>query len=149
VHPYRLAYAQGRCTARLRARICRVRTFAVDRISELSLREDSFTPIEELPDQAFPHSLGVHSARRSASRSNFSRGGECVRTRTWHASAAARDRQRRRGHDAGRLPRPRARKLSPELQPPARVISPDRLMRTIARPVQEARAQCDEVTADC
>jgi hypothetical protein len=38
-----------------------VRTFAVERIQELSLQEDRFTPIEELGDDAFPNSLGVHS----------------------------------------------------------------------------------------
>ena len=38
-----------------------MRTFAVERIQELSLLEERFTPIEELPDDGFPHSLGVHS----------------------------------------------------------------------------------------
>ena len=28
---------------------------------DISLLEERFTPIEELPDEAFPHSLGVHS----------------------------------------------------------------------------------------
>ena len=38
-----------------------VRTFAAERIEELSLQEERFTPIEELGDDAFPNSLGVHS----------------------------------------------------------------------------------------
>ena len=62
VHPYRLAYAQG--ALYLLAYVPEyheVRTFAVERIQELSLLEETFTPIEELPEEAFPHSLGVHS----------------------------------------------------------------------------------------
>jgi hypothetical protein len=62
VHPYRLAYAQGGLY--LLAYVPEygeVRTFAVERIHDISLLEDRFTPIEELPDTAFPHSLGVHS----------------------------------------------------------------------------------------
>ena len=62
VHPYRLAYAQGGLY--LLAYVPEygeVRTFAVERIQEMSLLEERFTPIEELPDAAFPHSLGVHS----------------------------------------------------------------------------------------
>src|SRR4029077_8212557 len=62
VHPYRLAYAQGALYLLAYVPEYReVRTFAVDRISELSLLEETFTPIEELPDEAFPHSLGFHS----------------------------------------------------------------------------------------
>src|SRR5207253_10446477 len=62
VHPYRLAYAQG--ALYLLAYVPEygeVRTFAVERVQELSLLEERFIPIEELPDEAFPHSLGVHS----------------------------------------------------------------------------------------
>src|SRR4249920_3722044 len=62
VHPYRLAYAQGALYLLAYVPEYReVRTFAVERIQELSLREETFTPIEELPEDAFPHSLGVHS----------------------------------------------------------------------------------------
>ena len=62
MHPYRLAYAQGGLY--LLAYVPEygeVRTFAVERIQDVSLLEERFTPIEELPDTAFPHSLGVHS----------------------------------------------------------------------------------------
>ena len=62
VHPYRLAYAQG--AMYLLAYVPEyqsVRTFAVERMQDLSLLDERFTPIEELPDTAFPHSLGVHS----------------------------------------------------------------------------------------
>src|SRR5206468_11773519 len=62
VHPYRLAFAQGGLY--LLAYVpeySQVRTFAVERLQEVSLLEERFTSIEELPDTAFPHSLGVHS----------------------------------------------------------------------------------------
>src|SRR5207237_7959299 len=62
VHPYRLAYAQGGLY--LLAYVPEsgeVRTIAVERVQELSLLEERFTPIEELPDTAFPDSLGVHT----------------------------------------------------------------------------------------
>jgi len=93
VHPYRLAYAQG--ALYLLAYVpeyAEVRTFAVDRISELSLREDSFTPIEELPDEAFPHSLGVHSGPPERVEIEFQpAAAEYVRTRTLHASQQLRE----------------------------------------------------------
>jgi len=60
VHPYRLAFAQGGLY--LLAYVPEygeVRTFAVERLQELSLLEERFTPIEDLPDTAFPHSLDV------------------------------------------------------------------------------------------
>src|SRR5206468_403505 len=62
VHPYKLAYASG--ASYLLAYVPEyneVRTFAVERIQDMSLLEEHFTPIEELPEAAFPHSLGVHS----------------------------------------------------------------------------------------
>src|SRR4030095_10842102 len=62
IHPYRLAYAQGGLY--LLADVPEDpagRTFALERVLELSLREERFTPIEDLPDTAFPNSLRVHS----------------------------------------------------------------------------------------
>ena len=62
VHPYRLAYAQGGLyLLAFVPEYGEVRTFAVERIQELSLLEERFTPTEELSNEAFPHSLGVHS----------------------------------------------------------------------------------------
>src|SRR5919204_2992166 len=65
LHPYRLAYAQGGLY--LLAYVPEygeVRTFALERIQELSLLEEGFAPdaaYAELADTAFPHSLGVHT----------------------------------------------------------------------------------------
>src|SRR4029077_14105966 len=62
VHPYRLAYAQGGIyLLAFVPEYDEVRTFAVERIQDVSLLEERFTPVEELPEAAFPHSMGVHS----------------------------------------------------------------------------------------
>ena len=74
LHPYRLAYAQGGLY--LLAYVPEyqeVRTFAVERIHNVSLLEERFTPIEELSDAAFPHSLGVHSGTPNGSKPSSSR----------------------------------------------------------------------------
>src|SRR3954466_7886447 len=103
VHPYRLAYAQGGLylLASL-PEYSEVRTFAVERIQDVSLLEERFTPIEELPDAAFPHSLGVHSA--PPPRAGVRAGpparveiefqgavADYVRSREWHPSQQVRD----------------------------------------------------------
>ena len=93
VHPYRLAYAQG--ALYLLAYVPEyheVRTFAVERIQELSLLEETFTPIEELPEDAFPHSLGVHSGPPERVEIEFQPAvAGYVRARTWHPSQQARE----------------------------------------------------------
>src|SRR5437773_1204867 len=62
VHPYRLAYAQGGLYLLAYVPEYReVRTFAIERVQDLSLLDERFTPLEELTNEAFPHSLGVHS----------------------------------------------------------------------------------------
>src|SRR6185503_19103592 len=88
VHPYRLAYAQGGLY--LLAYVPEyqeVRTFAIERILDMSLREDRFTPIEELPDAAFPNSLGVHSGPPEHVEVEFEPAvADYVRAREWHPS---------------------------------------------------------------
>lgn len=88
VHPYRLAYAQGGLY--LLAHVPEydeVRTFAVERIEEISLLEDTFTPADDMPEDAFPHSLGVHSGPPETVVLEFERGvSEYVRAREWHQS---------------------------------------------------------------
>ena len=90
VHPYRLAYAQGGLY--LLAYVPEygeVRTFAVERIQELSLQEERFTPIEELGDDAFPNSLGVHSGPPERVAIDFQPAvADYVRARHWHRSQA-------------------------------------------------------------
>src|SRR3977135_1787751 len=93
VHPYRLAYAQG--AMYLLAYVPEyneVRTFAVDRIQDVSLLEERFTPIEELPDTAFPHSLGVHSGPPEHVEIAFEPAvADYVRAREGHPSQQLRD----------------------------------------------------------
>ena len=93
VHPYRLAYAQGGLY--LLAYVpeySEVRTFAVERMQDVALLEERFTPIEELPDAAFPHSLGVHSGPPERVEIAFEPAvADYVRAREWHVSQQLRD----------------------------------------------------------
>ena len=144
VHPYRLAYAQGGLY--LLAYVPEygeVRTFAVERIQELSLLEEGFTPIAELPDTAFPHSLGVHSGPPEHVEIQFEPAvADYVRAREWHPSQQVRD------EPAGGLVLTldvcRDRALQSwilSFGPFARVIAPDALAREIAEQFDEARAR--------
>ena len=88
VHPYRLAYAQGGLYLLAYVPEYReVRTFAAERIHDIALLEDHFTPIEELPDEAFPHSMGVHSGPPEDVEIEFQSAiSDYVKSREWHAS---------------------------------------------------------------
>jgi predicted DNA-binding transcriptional regulator YafY len=90
VHPYRLAYAQGGLY--LLAYVPEykeVRTFAVERLQKVSLLEERFEPIEELPEDAFPHSLGVHSGPPEHVAIDFQPTvADYVLGRSWHPSQA-------------------------------------------------------------
>ncbi|HZP48646.1 MAG TPA: WYL domain-containing protein [Vicinamibacterales bacterium] len=144
VHPHRLAYAQGGLY--LLAYVPEygeVRTFALERIAQLSPSEERFTPIEDLPDAAFPHSLGVHSGPPERVEIEFQPAvADYVRTRDWHAS------QQIRETPSGDLVMTLDVCLDRALQswilsfgPFARVISPERLAREIAEQFDEARAR--------
>jgi predicted DNA-binding transcriptional regulator YafY len=88
IHPHRLAYAQGGLY--LLAYVpeySEVRTFAVERIEEIALLEERFTPVDDVPDEAFPHSLGVHSGPPEVVTIEFERAvAGYVRAREWHQS---------------------------------------------------------------
>jgi predicted DNA-binding transcriptional regulator YafY len=144
VHPYRLAFAQGGLY--LLAYVPEygeVRTFAVERLQELSLLEERFTPIEELPDTAFPHSLGVHSGPPERVEIEFQpAAADYVRSREWHASQSLRD------DAAGRLLMTLDVCLDRALRswilsfgPFARVVAPAALAKEIAEQFEEARAR--------
>jgi predicted DNA-binding transcriptional regulator YafY len=147
VHPYRLAYAQGGWY--LLAYVPEygeVRTFALERIHELSLLEERFTPIEELPAEAFPHSLGVHSGPPTPVEIRFtSEVAEYVRARDWHPSQ-----QTEETPDGGvrmRLQVCLDRALSSwilSFGPSARVVAPEALAREIAERLDAARKQYEE-----
>jgi predicted DNA-binding transcriptional regulator YafY len=144
VHPYRLAHAQGGLYLLAYVPEYReVRTFAVERIQEISLLEERFTPIEELPDAAFPHSLGVHSGPPERIEIEFQPAvADYVRARQWHPS------QQLREAEGGGLHMTLDVCLDRALQswilsfgPFARVISPEALAKDIATQFQAARAQ--------
>jgi predicted DNA-binding transcriptional regulator YafY len=144
IHPYRLAYAQG--ALYLLAYVPEygeVRTFAVERVQELALLDERFVPIEELPDTAFPHSLGVHSAPPERVEIAFQPAvAEYLRAREWHPT------QRIADADEGGIIVTLDVCLDHALQswilsfgPFARVLAPARLARDIADRFQEARAR--------
>jgi predicted DNA-binding transcriptional regulator YafY len=144
VHPYRLAYAQGGLY--LLAYVpeySEVRTFAVERIQEMSLLEERFTPIEELPDAAFPHSLGVHSGPPERVEIAFEPAvGDYVRAREWHPSQQLRDTES--GGVAITLDVCLDRALQSwilSFGPFARVLAPESLAREIADQLSEAKAR--------
>jgi predicted DNA-binding transcriptional regulator YafY len=93
VHPYRLAYAQGGLyLLAFVPEYDEIRTFAIERVESLSLREEHFTPREDLPDAAFPHSLGVHSGPPERIVLEFRREvADYVRGREWHPSQTVSD----------------------------------------------------------
>jgi predicted DNA-binding transcriptional regulator YafY len=143
VHPYRLAYAQGGLyLLAFVPEYSEVRTFAVERIQEISLLEDRFTPIEELSDAAFPHSLGVHSGPPERVEIEFQPAvADYVRAREWHPSQQLRD------ADAGGLHMTLDVCLDRALHswilsfgPFARVMAPKQLAKEIAEQFEEARA---------
>jgi predicted DNA-binding transcriptional regulator YafY len=144
VHPYRLAYAQGGLY--LLAYVPEygeVRTFAVERIQDVSLLEERFAPIEELPDTAFPHSLGVHSGPPEHVEVEFEAAvADYVSAREWHPSQQLRD------GVSGSVVMSLDVCLDRALQswilsfgPFARVIAPAGLAREIAEQLSEAKAR--------
>src|SRR5262249_55607194 len=144
VHPYRLAHAQGGLY--LLAYVpeySEVRTFAVERIHEIALLEERFTPIEELPDTAFPHSLGVHSGPPERVEIEFQPAvADYVRARQWHPSQLLRE------VEGGGLHMTLDVCLDRALQswilsfgPFARVTAPEPLAREIAVQFEEALAR--------
>jgi predicted DNA-binding transcriptional regulator YafY len=144
VHPYRLAYAQGGMY--LLAYVPEygeVRTFAAERIEDVSLLEEHFTPIEDLPEQAFPHSLGVHTGPPERIEIEFDPAvADYVRGRQWHQSQAICDREDGSLHLT--LDVCRDRTLSSwilSFGPFARVLQPVPLAREIGAQLQEASAR--------
>ena len=144
LHPYRLAYAQGGLY--LLAYVpeySEVRTFAVERVQSISLLEERFTPIEELPDTAFPHSLGVHSGPPEHVEIAFDAGiADYVGAREWHPSqrvTTTADGQVLMSLDVC-IDRALVSWIL-SFGPFARVRTPDGLARDIANRFQEARAK--------
>jgi predicted DNA-binding transcriptional regulator YafY len=144
VHPYRLAYAQGALYLLAYVPEYReVRTFAVERIQDLSPREETFTPIEELGEDAFPHSLGVHSGPPERIEIEFQPAvADYVKARRWHPSQQLHETPN--GGVGVTLDVCLDRALQSwilSFGPFARVLSPPALAKDIAAQFEEARAQ--------
>jgi len=144
VHPYRLAYASGGLYLLAYVPEYReVRTFAVERIHDISLLEERFTPIEDLPDTAFPHSLGVHSGPPERVQIVFEQPVvDYVRAREWHPSQQVHETA------TGGVTMTLDVCLDRALQswilsfgPFARVVAPEALARQIAEQFAEATAR--------
>jgi proteasome accessory factor B len=146
VHPYRLAFAEGGLY--LLAYVPEydaVRTFAVSRISSVSLEKQTFTPRDAVGDEVFANSLGVHTGPAARVEIEFDAPvAPYVRARVWHASQQIQD-----APDGGV-------KLTMDVchdwalrswilswGPFARVLTPAPLARDIKADLQAAGAQYD------
>jgi proteasome accessory factor B len=93
VHPYRLAFAQG--ALYLLAYVPdygAVRTFAIDRIANVSLEKQTFTPKQEIGNEVFANSLGVNTGPAARVEIEFdARVAPYVKARVWHTSQEVRD----------------------------------------------------------
>lgn len=85
--PYRLLFGQGGLyVIGMVPEYGELRTFAVDRIAQISLTEERFEPLE-LPDDAFAHSLGVNQGTPERIEILFKpKIARYVRERVWHPS---------------------------------------------------------------
>ncbi len=144
IHPHRLAYAQGGLY--LLAYVPaygEVRTFAIERIEEISLLEERFTPIADVEEEAFPNSLGVHSGPPEEVVIEFRADAAAyVKAREWHASQRIAELPDGGATITLQVCVDQALKswiLS--FGPGARVVSPDTLAHEIARLCAEASAR--------
>ena len=93
IHPSRLAFAQGGLYLLAYVPAYQgIRTFAVDRISSVSLEKETFTPKEPVGEDVFANSLGVNTGPAARVEIEFaSRVAPYVRARVWHASQQVRE----------------------------------------------------------
>jgi predicted DNA-binding transcriptional regulator YafY len=93
VHPYRLAFAQG--ALYLLAYVPdydAVRTFAIDRIANVSLEKQTFTARQEIGNDVFANSLGVNTGPAARVEIEFeAKVAPYVKARVWHTSQEVRD----------------------------------------------------------
>ena len=85
--PYRLLFGQGGLyVIGMVPEYGELRTFAVDRVEQLSLTEERFEPLE-LPEDAFAHSLGVNQGAPEKIDVVFAaKIARYIRERVWHPS---------------------------------------------------------------
>ncbi|HVL66889.1 MAG TPA: WYL domain-containing protein [Vicinamibacterales bacterium] len=92
--PYRLLFGQGGLyVIGMVPEYGGLRTFAVDRIEQVSVTEERFEPLE-LPDDAFAHSLGVNQGTPERIEILFApKIARYVRERVWHPSQVIDERE--------------------------------------------------------
>jgi predicted DNA-binding transcriptional regulator YafY len=85
--PYRLLFGQGGLyVIGMVPEYGELRTFAVDRVEQVSLTEERFEPLE-LPEDAFAHSLGVNQGAPEKIEVVFApKIARYIRERVWHPS---------------------------------------------------------------
>ena len=88
IDPYRLVYAQGSLYMFAYVALYQqVRTFAVERIQQLTPLDETFTPVEDVTEAAWPHSLGIYHGKPEQVQLEFaSEIAPYVQERTWHPS---------------------------------------------------------------
>jgi proteasome accessory factor B len=144
VHPYRLAFAQGGMY--LLAYVPEyksVRTFAIDRITSVTLEKQTFTPKQDVGDDVFANSLGVNTGPAQRVEIEFAAdAAPYVRARVWHASQDVRD----NGDGGVRLTMNvchdwALRSWILSWGPFARVVSPAPLVKTVQADLEAAGSQ--------
>ena len=144
IDPYRLVYAEGGLYLfAYVARYKQVRTFAVERIHRLTPLNETFEPIDDLGDAAFPHSLGIHQGPPEQVELEFAPElAAYVQERTWHPSQAVEPREdgsvavTMRVCNDGAL-----RSWILSFGPGVRVTAPAALVHRIAEDLEQARAR--------
>lgn len=93
LHPYRLALAQGGVYLVAWVPLYDAfRTFAVERVERVSVKDDTFRKTQELPADIFGESMGVFSGKAESIELLFdARVAPFVRGRTWHESQKIED----------------------------------------------------------
>lgn len=144
VHPYRITYGMG--ALYLSAHVeeyGETRTFAVNRIRQVSLREEHFSKDEALRGEPFAHSLGVFQGPPVHVEVEFTREmAPYIKEREWHRS------QRLTEHPDGRVTIAMdvcndwaLRSWILGFGPHARVVAPAALVEQIQADLEEAAAR--------
>ena len=95
VHPYRIAFADGGLyLLAFVPEYDSVRTFAVDRVQDVSLEKETFTPTVTIGDDVFGNSLGVNTGPAAPVSVAFDASVAAhVRSREWHPSQQIEDQE--------------------------------------------------------
>ena len=149
IEPYRLVYAQGSLYLFAYVPDYReVRTFAVARIRQLSILDETFEIVEDLSEAAFPHSLGINHGTPERVELTFTADiAPYIQERTWHPSqifSVAADGSLSMTMDVcidGAL-----RTWILRFGPRVRVTGPAELIRQITNDLAEARKQYPETS---